>query len=157
MYIQVSKQCLHICVYNYCANRNLDFHLLVVFNRNYLVVCLIFPHHSIPPYSIPPFPFHQALSRTKYSETLLVLYGQYSSIFILDSSSLDTVCVLRSSCKPNWNIQISFLLNPEKKGGERGNVGIFSLTLTEGLMLRFLLGISIGLAPMEGLMWGFLV
>ena len=58
----------------------------------------------------------QALSRSKYSETLLVLYGQYSSIFILDSSSLDTLCVLRSSCKPNWNAQISFVVSPDKKG-----------------------------------------
>ena len=70
-------------------------------------------HFPILPCSIPP----QALSRSKYSETLLVLYGQYSSIHILDSSSLDTLCTLRSSCKPNWNIQITFLLNPEKKGG----------------------------------------
>ena len=63
-----------------------------------------------------PFPFHQALSRSKYSETLLVLYGQYSSIYILDSTSLETVCMLRSGCKPNWNAHITFLLNPEKKG-----------------------------------------
>ncbi|CAI8021220.1 WD repeat-containing protein 7 [Geodia barretti] len=58
----------------------------------------------------------KALSRTKYSETLLVLYGRYSSIHILDAISLDTLCVLRSSCKPNWNAQISFLISPEKKG-----------------------------------------
>ncbi|CAI8021219.1 WD repeat-containing protein 7 [Geodia barretti] len=57
----------------------------------------------------------KALSRTKYSETLLVLYGRYSSIHILDAISLDTLCVLRSSCKPNWNAQISFLISPEKK------------------------------------------
>ena len=68
-------------------------------------------------YSILSIPIpHQALPRSKYSETLLVLYGQYSSIFILDSTSLDTLCVLRSSCKPNWNSHITFLINPEKKG-----------------------------------------
>ena len=62
----------------------------------------------------------QALSRSKYSETLLVLFGQYSSILILDSNSLETVCTLRSGCKPNWNAAISFLLNPDKKGKEAG-------------------------------------
>ena len=47
-----------------------------------------------------------------------MLFGQYSSIFILDSNSLETICTLRSGCKPNWNAAISFLLNPDKKGGE---------------------------------------
>ena len=65
--------------------------------------------------------------------------------------------MLRSSCKPNWNIQISFLLNPEKKGGERVNVGIFSLTLTGEVNVEVFVRDKYWFSPYGGLMLGFLV
>ena len=33
----------------------------------------------------------QALSRNRYSETLIALYGRHSSIYILDSNSLEVI------------------------------------------------------------------
>ncbi len=39
----------------------------------------------------------QSLPRAKYSDTLLVLYGKYSEVYILDSETLDVSDIIITS------------------------------------------------------------
>lgn len=57
----------------------------------------------------------KALSRQKYGESLIALYGMYSCIYILDSTTLEVICTLKAAHNPNWNAQICFISNVERR------------------------------------------
>ena len=45
----------------------------------------------------------QPLLRSKYSETLIVLYGQYNNVYILDSNTLEVRSIVMEDLFLSWN------------------------------------------------------